>query len=181
MLALTPHPGSPPAADSVIVAWEWQDERLLWLRYHAEIPLKQLELPNPSTHPQRLDGLWQTTCFELFLRMPGDDAYAEFNFSPSRDWAAYAFMDTRAGQSALTLPQAPKIFVDASDSHLALEATVTLPDILQGTELDGALSAVITEKVGPKSYWALHHPDPRKPDFHHPSCFVANLSPPFSS
>jgi hypothetical protein len=178
MLALTLHPGKPPVADSVTVQWEWHGARQLWLRYHVEAALEQLELPGPSEQPGRRDGLWQTTCFELFLRVPGGHAYCEFNFSPSADWAAYAFSDTRTGQTDLALPEAPQIFSDARETHFALEVIVTLPDMLRGTGLDGALSAVIAEAVGPVSYWALHHPDPAKPDFHHPGCFVADLSPP---
>ena len=37
------------------------------------------------------------------------------------------------------------------------------------------LSAVLEEKDGTKSYWALSHPNADKPDFHHPDCFVAQL------
>jgi hypothetical protein len=40
-----------------------------------------------------------------------------------------------------------------------------------------AISAVIEELDGTKSYWALTHP-PGKPDFHHPTCFAATLPPP---
>lgn len=178
MLALIPHPAKPPVADSVTVRWEWHGRRQLWLRYHVEAALEQLEVATPNGQPKRSDGLWQTTCFELFLRVPGAQTYYEFNFSPSADWAAYAFTDTRTGQADLALPESPEIFSDASDTHFALEATLTLPDLLRGNALDGALSAVVAETVGLVSYWALHHPDPAKPDFHHPGCFVADLSPP---
>jgi hypothetical protein len=36
------------------------------------------------------------------------------------------------------------------------------------------LSAVLEEKDGTKTYWALAHPS-EKPDFHAPGCFVARL------
>ena len=36
------------------------------------------------------------------------------------------------------------------------------------------LSAVLEEKDGTKSYWALAHPT-EKPDFHAAGCFVARL------
>ena len=35
------------------------------------------------------------------------------------------------------------------------------------------LSAVLEEKDGTKSYWALAHPRGDKPDFHAPDCFAA--------
>ncbi len=40
-----------------------------------------------------------------------------------------------------------------------------------------ALSAVIEETDGTKSYWALRHP-PGPPDFHHPDCFALTLEAP---
>ena len=43
------------------------------------------------------------------------------------------------------------------------------------TNWELGLSAVLEEKDGTKSYWALAHPDPEKPDFHDPGCFVAHL------
>jgi hypothetical protein len=36
------------------------------------------------------------------------------------------------------------------------------------------LSAVLEEKDGTKSYWAVAHAA-EKPDFHHPDCFAARL------
>jgi hypothetical protein len=38
------------------------------------------------------------------------------------------------------------------------------------------LSAVLEEKDGTKSYWALAHPNPDKPDFHLADCFTAKLA-----
>ena len=37
-----------------------------------------------------------------------------------------------------------------------------------------ALSAVLEEEDGRRTFWALHHPG-GQPDFHHPDCFVAKL------
>ncbi len=47
----------------------------------------------------RADNLWETTCFELFLKSPGGDAYCEINLSPSERWAAY---ETALGQRGLS-------------------------------------------------------------------------------
>jgi hypothetical protein len=38
------------------------------------------------------------------------------------------------------------------------------------------LSAVIEDRSGQKSYWALAHP-PGRPDFHHEDCFALELTP----
>jgi hypothetical protein len=40
-----------------------------------------------------------------------------------------------------------------------------------------ALSAIIEETNGRKSFWALKHP-PEKPDFHHDDCFDLQLPGP---
>src|SRR5262245_25644347 len=37
------------------------------------------------------DRLWEHTCCEIFIARTGLPAYHEFNFSPSGEWAAYAF------------------------------------------------------------------------------------------
>jgi hypothetical protein len=37
------------------------------------------------------------------------------------------------------------------------------------------LSAVLEEKDGTKTYWALEHPSD-KPDFHHAACFATRLA-----
>jgi hypothetical protein len=36
------------------------------------------------------------------------------------------------------------------------------------------ISAILVERDGRKSYWALAHP-PGEPDFHHPDCFALEL------
>jgi hypothetical protein len=73
--------------------------------------------------------------------------------------------------------QQPDIFVEQSEQRFALTAYAELPP----NELDSmasiALSAVIEEADGTKSYWALRHP-PGPPDFHHPDCFALNLGAP---
>ena len=176
--ALVRHPDSSASiADSVAVQLEWQARDRLWLRYHAEVLIGDLSIPEPLEHPERRNFLWRDTCFELFLREPGERRYYEFNFSTSRNWAAYRFNDVRSGQAELPLAKAPDIFLDLSESHCALEVTLILPPALVGAAFDAALGAVIREKAGLITYWALAHP-PGKPDFHHPDCFTLELPPP---
>jgi hypothetical protein len=130
----------------------------------------------PPRAGERTDGLWQHSCFEAFLRLPGG-GYVEFNFSPSGDWASYRFDAYRTGMRAD--PAMPRLRVERSDEGLALAAEIdlagwpALPDAI-------GLSAVIEEIDGTKSYWALRHP-PGKPDFHHPDCFAIQLPAPEAS
>ena len=134
-----------------------------------------LRFPDPGD-AVRTDDLWRTTCCELFLRVPGGDAYCEFNFSPSSQWAAYRFAQLRNGMALYELPRAPEIHLDASESHFALEAMLTLPPSLAENHLLAAIAAVIEASDGTKSYWGLAHP-PGDPDFHHPDCFALDLAP----
>lgn len=176
-LPLQCHPATPAAQiESLEISFSRQSGHRLWLRYHLEMPLDKLALPDPA-EPERADELWRTTCFELFLRRPGDAAYAEFNFSPSSRWAAYRFDDRREGMTRLDAAFGPGGGIDMSDSHFALETMLILPPEWQGSDLDVALSAVVETAGGAKSYWALAHPADR-PDFHHPGSFTLRLSAP---
>lgn len=117
----------------------------------------------PPAPPRFVDGLWQHTCFEVFAARPGMPGYHEFNLSPSGEYAVYSFTGYRAGMTQLKL--VPSIFFQGN----RLEARIPLKSpLLLG------LSAVIEEKSGRKSYWALKHA-PGRPDFHHPEAFALNL------
>jgi len=137
--------------------------------------VERLRLPVPVADAGRADELWRHTCLEVFIagRVPG--AYHEFNFSPSGEWAAYAFTGYRAGMSALPLRRAPEsgwqCAADRLEFHLTLPAEA-LPAEGPGFRL--ALSAVIEEQSGTISHWALNHPA-GQPDFHHPGSFVLEI------
>ena len=163
------HPDTPAGTVESITVYAERTGQELWLRYFLECELNRVVLPGPVA-PDRCDKLWQTTCFEAFI---GDDSYAEFNFAPSKQWAAYRFDAYRENMTMLDVKAEPKILLDASESHFALEVAVPL----DGHAHRLALSAIIEETDGTKSYWALAHP-PGKPDFHAPACFAATLPAP---
>ncbi|MEG3175719.1 DOMON-like domain-containing protein [Sphingomonas sp. RB3P16] len=124
----------------------------------------------------RTDGLWKTTCCELFLAVPGADAYSEFNYSPSTRWAAYRFKAYRAGGTDLALTLDPHVDRGDDNSEYLVEVEQDLFDLPAGPWQMG-LSAVIEETDGTKSYWALAHA-PGPPDFHNRDCFIATLPAP---
>ncbi len=145
------------------------------LRFRVEGDAAQIVWP-AAVAANRADRLWETTCFEMFVKTDGRIAYFEFNFSPSGEWAAYRFADTReAMQYVQRLPQ-PVITSSAREVAVAIELG-TLPGLSAGLDWPIALSAVIEDRKGSKSYWGLRHP-PGKPDFHHPDCFALLLAPP---
>ncbi len=124
--------------------------------------------------PERTDDLWKTTCFEAFLAIGDEPEYLEFNFSAASFWAAYQFCEYREGRSNLVLNAVPEIYLDMSNSHFALEATVQLPMQWQQGRFAIGVTVVAEESGGTKSYWAFDHKK-AEPDFHDRSCFTMQL------
>ena len=177
-LALMPHPDA--AAPDIRIEAEAErtsDDRLA-LRYRVAGAVAELLLPPPAP-PQRAHGLWQHSCFEAFVRPSADAGYCELNLAPSGQWAAYRFSDYRAGMTVAEEVPPPHIEMLAASERVELAATVELQrtfGLLAGLAWHVGLSAVIEERSGRKSYWALTHP-PGEPDFHHEHCFALELPP----
>jgi len=123
----------------------------------------------PGRRPARLaDGLWRHTCFEVFLARKGSRAYREYNLAPSGEWAGYVFRKYRLrGNDAAPAPRAR---IRRAGGTLQLAASIAATGRLRI-----GLSAVIEEKDGALSYWALRHA-PGKPDFHHRRAFALELA-----
>ncbi|HYT57642.1 MAG TPA: DOMON-like domain-containing protein [Verrucomicrobiae bacterium] len=141
--------------------------------------MARLLIPLPR-QPCRIDGLWQHTCFEAFIGFKDSPVYFEFNFSPSGEWAAYAFRTYRDGGPIENDELDPKIVVRKESETLELRAMIRLdrlPAIQPTATLRVALSAVIEDINGRLSYWALNHPA-GKPDFHHPDSFALDITLP---
>jgi hypothetical protein len=168
MSVLLPHPQTSSSSVRSVSAQvvKTPGDRLT-VSYAIEGDLDRVRIPSPRP-PQRAERLWQHTCCEIFVARKGSPAYHEFNFSPSGEWAAYAFKRYREGE-ALDAPD-PGISVRKTAGKLELEAVVPAATaaILVG------LSAVIEENDGRLSYWALRHA-PGKPDFHHREAFALEL------
>lgn len=172
------HPDKPPTRVSTIEA------RIIslnaqWLRLRWRIEDAQALVVPPFAGRGRDDGLWQTTCFELFVRDGDGPGYVEFNLSPSERWNAYRFADYRSDLGQFVLPQEPACTIRQGSSFAIFDAAIPAVPLFSG-EPSIALSAVIEEEGGVLSYWALAHPG-AKPDFHAPACFAATLPPPNST
>jgi hypothetical protein len=172
LLSLQRHPDTPSikvtAVDVALTATPGDD---LLIGYFVT-GTEDLVVPEWAAGHRR-DRLWETTCFEVFLKPEGGEAYFEFNFSPSTDWAAYRFQRHREGRSDLPRPVDPLATrgVEIFDPLLEVDLDLSgLPNVAMRL----GLSAVIEERGGRKSYWALAHP-PGDPDFHDPACFALEL------
>jgi hypothetical protein len=146
----------------------------LVLRYTVTGTIGDLRLPRPESSA-RTDELWRHTCFEAFLRAPSGDAYYEFNFAPSTQWAAYAFTSYRSGMRVANEVGAPFIETQAGAGFYVLQASLDLEQLASLPVWRLGLSAVIEEESGAISYWALAHP-PGRADFHHSDCFALELA-----
>ncbi|NYT39628.1 DOMON-like domain-containing protein [Sphingomonas sp. R-74633] len=162
---MIPHPASPPVAVSAVEveAAIVRGKSVLIYRVTGG----PVSIP-PTTAPARTDGLWQTTCFELFIKPVGGEGYFEFNFSPSTAWAAYRFDGYREGMADQSL-DAPRI-EPVEDGILV---RVDLGGLPEG-DWHAAITAVIEETNGTKSYWSIAHPA-EKPDFHAAANFALEL------
>jgi hypothetical protein len=148
-------------------------------RYSLHGEVARLRVPRARAG-RRADGLWEHTCFEVYVAPVALEPYYEFNFSPSLEWAAYRFSTYRDGVAPARLARAPGLQVRRTSDHLELSATVYVEGL---RELDGArrlrlgLAAVVEDDAGALSYWALHH-EPGNPDFHVPEAFALELEIP---
>lgn len=177
-MPLTCHPGTPmDAITRFTVSAERDAEGWLRFRYVVQGDIGRIALPVRSA-AQHTDNLWRHTCFEAFITVDDHPAYVECNFAPSSAWATYRFARYRTGMAAIVPVEPPRITQQKEQGSLVLEATLKLGE-LTGQPLRIGLSAVIEDKAGGLSYWALRHPRTgaqARPDFHHRGGFILRLA-----
>jgi hypothetical protein len=173
---LVPHPATPPSGPDFKV-WVNIDHASalgvvastnIWFGIGA--PASRFVVPE-AEEPGRADELWQTTCLEVFLRPEGEAAYREWNVAPSGNWASYDFESYREEKTNADVAD-PYIRMEDNLTWWALGATIAVE---AGTRWELGLSAILEEKDGTKSYWALSHSSGDEPDFHDAACFTAHL------
>lgn len=175
---LLPHPGGiqvPPdwriGVDMAVTSQHLQ------LTYR--FPRAGTRIAPSSSHPVRRNGLWQTTCAEVFVGLQQHSSYREFNFAPSGDWACYDFAAYRESSDACPAVEAPFVQAAACDDIAIVRVELPLAS-LPAAERESyriGLSMVLEDHAGGLSYWALAH-SPARADFHDAACFVATLPTP---
>lgn len=158
MPTLVRHPDTPPGAIRAVEAELNRVAGGAVATFRAIGDISRLVIPPPAA-PERTAGLWQATCFELFVSGDGSP-YREFNFSPSGAWAAFAFDDHRHDMRDAEARVAIQML--RNDKVLSLIAEIE-------TQFSGpariGLTAVILEADGLTRYWATAFA-PGEPDFH---------------
>lgn len=167
--ALVPHPTTPAAwVDSLRVRIE-RGTGVLGVEFCLRGELSRLHLPADPTG--RSDGLWRHTCCEVFIA--STPAYREWNLAASGAWQAYDFIAYRKGMRPAAM-QPPATRLERGPSALTLAARLPLADPNGLVRL--GVAAVLEDRNGVLSYWALAHAGER-PDFHHPASFTLTLDP----
>lgn len=160
---------------SIQVSASRSEDGTLHLNFILEGELPKLSLPPPSP-PEWCFGLWEHSCFEVFIRPMNGETYWEFNFSPSGAWAAFSFRSYRDGEAFSEGPP-PTVETRRTEAQFELNAVLDpklLPHASEETPLCLGCCAVIEDAEGTLSYWALRHPA-EAPDFHHPDGFALKL------
>lgn len=176
-LNLICHPATPaPVLRSLDARLSLDPQGNIALAFCLRGDMVRVRIPEEK-RPERTDLLWEHTCFEAFIGACGDTAYHEFNFSPSGQWAAYAFSDYRQRHADLSAIEPPRITARRFAGRLEVDAVIpvsALPPNPAKAAWQIGLSAVIEAADtidGQHSYWALHHPAAR-PDFHQRAAFT---------
>jgi hypothetical protein len=148
---------------------------VLSLRYELNGPTDSLILPKAVPSPQRRDGLWQHTCLECFLAVPGHARYWEVNLSPCGDWNVYRLSGYRTDLTPETAIRSLPIAVEHGEGQLRLEVRLDLTAIVAPSDrLELAICAVLEGSNGSLSHWALAH-GAAVPDFHRREDFLLHL------
>ena len=175
---LLPHPDFPAPAVAEIQVRVRPAPAGLSLDYVLRGDLPALRLPTPA-EPVEPDRLWAHTCFEVFLARGEAAPYREYNFSPSGQWAGYAFCTYRLRDEAASALPAPALAWRRAAGELALAVTLPAAALPPGEgPLRLGLTTVVELDDGALSYWALAHPAGKPappPDFHHRDGFVLAL------
>lgn len=176
------HPSTPDdVVTGITVEADSLTSDLLVLDYRIRGDIDRLQLPAQAASKFQ-DLLWKQTCLEAFIGFTDSDAYFEFNFSPSSQWAVYRFDSYRRGVTSFDPMPPPRVIVRRHGDELEADVDIHLgaipgltADEIKGRELRLAVSAVMQSDRGVICYWALAHP-PGKPDFHHRDGFALALA-----
>ena len=132
------------------------------LKYEGDLTLPT----SNKSGPQRRDGLWEHTCFEAFVRKPGEKGYWEINLSPSGDWNFYKLTGYRENLQANTTLEKLPFAVKKSGTILELSCTVPLSSLIEpDSTIEISLTAVLEHPTKGCSFWAWKHSG-KEADFH---------------
>ncbi len=117
---------------------------------------------------ERVDELWKSTCFELFLANSNEEEYYELNISPSLGWNFYHLKKYRAEVEEVELLSEATINVIKEGGNYKIEFK------LEGFDFEKSniynITAILLTKEGERTFWSLKPMD-GTPDFHNQMYF----------
>jgi len=166
MRTLVAHPSAfPPPGIAATAGVELAASGTLRFTFRLDGALALVRVP-ARARAERVGRLWERTCFEAFIGPAAAEHYVEFNFSPSTEWAAYAFDGYRRGMRPLELAAPPVVAVQHAADALVVTASVDFAALEPAPwPWRVGLTAVVASAAGQVSHFALAHSGPQ-PDFH---------------
>ena len=125
-------------------------------------------------YPTRQMGLWETTCFECFFGVPGQDWYWEVNLSAAGHWNVFKLDGYRSGLREELAIEELTVLIDRSAFSLETQFDLSLLG-LETSQLELSVTAVMADKLDEISYWAVCHAGVEA-DFHLRDSFVIEIN-----
>ena len=156
----------------------WLEAGMLKVVYELSGDLDEVLLSKPLLNPARKMGLWESTCFEMFIKNAHDEQYLEFNVTSEYNWNVFNFPHKGARikefQGISNIGISGEITKDSFCLNYSIPLDKLPPKLWSTGNMKIGLSSVVETKEGDLSYWALSHPD-KKPNFHHQESFTYDL------
>ena len=150
------------------------NDESLFISYRIRSGLHLIDFGKGTPKKERVVGLWEKTCFELFIKNQLGQ-YIEFNFSPTFEWNCFYFDkkdDALSEWIKMTRPETDILLsIDHFLQFIVIKKCLFPVGFFDGSnQLHAGVTAVIKDKNKIMSYWALSHLDSR-PNFHHHDSF----------
>ena len=151
------------------------DNNQLRVEFQVSGDIESLVLPDRQK-ARRVIGLWESTCFELFIKNPRGEDYVEFNFSPEGLWNCFYFPRPKAPLKAYEHFPDPRTEIEHTNYGLRFKATVDLSflpidSIFNAPHFEISTPCVLESNEGRLTYWAYSHHN-EFPNFHNFSTFL---------
>lgn len=176
MLILKPFPTDRSVLAIELAASVNRDRDFLSIEYQVRGDLGSLIIPVQTTTPTRKSLLWENTCFEFFVGVPGLPDYWEFNLSPAGDWNIFHLDNYRQGLREELAFTSLGFDVSQGQDLLSLRLSVNLATIIPAQrDLEISVTTVLESQLGEISYWAITHSGDTA-DFHLRDSFSLKIS-----
>jgi hypothetical protein len=173
---LTPFPDGAIVPAMQITGTVAREGNYLTITYHVEGDVNAIAWPELVATPQRVQGLWEQTCLECFIGVPGQSHYWEVNLAPNHNWNLFALSDYRSGLRESPMFEKLPFDCYSAFDQVTLVLRLDLAKLIAISEpIEVSITAVIQTLADQQcSYWAIAHTS-KEADFHRRDSFVLRL------